>query len=93
MRGFLTVLILLLIPTLLYFSYVAYVRSQSDQAGLARLPGKVPWTWLAIAGGVLVVVAFLAYSLLGLGSGRGDYHPARIIDGRIEGGYFDDQGN
>ncbi len=89
MRVFLIALVLLLIPALLYFSYVGVTRSQSDAAGQPRQPVQVPWSWLAIAGGMLVVVAFLAYSLLGLGSGQGDYHPARIIDGKVEEGYFD----
>ena len=93
MRVFLIVLVLLLIPALLYFSYVGMARSQSDAVGQPRQPVQVPWSWLAIAGGMLVVVVFLAYSLLGLGSGKGNYHPARVIDGKLEGGYFDEPGN
>lgn len=93
MRGFLTVLILLLLPTVLYFSYVSYVRSRAAASGQPMQPVKTPLWWLAIAGGLLVIVAFLAYSLLGFGSGSGTYHPARIIDGKIEEGYFDERAN
>ena len=93
MRGFLTVLILLMTPAVLYFAYVAYANAQGDGGGLPRPPARVPWSWLAIAGGLLVVVGFMAYSLLGLGSDKGAYHPAQIRDGRIEEGYFDKPAN
>lgn len=90
MRIFLIVLVLLLIPAVLYFGYVGIAKPSVDETGLPRQPVIVPWAWLAIAGGLLVVVAFLAYSLFGWGSGLGDYHPARIIDGNVEEGYFDE---
>jgi drug/metabolite transporter (DMT)-like permease len=93
MRGFLFVIVLLLIPAVLYFSYASYVRTKLDEFGRPRQPIKLPWSWLAIAGGILVVIAFLGYSLLELGSGDGTYHPARIKDGQVEEGYFEKQSN
>jgi hypothetical protein len=93
MRGFLIVLVMLLLPAVLYFTYVSYARSRADATGEPLSLVRMPWSWLAIAGGLLVIVSFLAYSLLGIGSGSGAYHPARIINGTVEEGYFDERAN
>ena len=53
---------------------------------------EMPWSWLVIAGGILVIVTLLALYLFE-DAGRGQYHPAQIIDGEIKPGYFGDNPN
>jgi hypothetical protein len=53
---------------------------------------EMPWSWLIIAGGILVIVTLLALYLFE-DAGRGKYHPAEIIDGKIKPGYFGDNPN
>jgi hypothetical protein len=48
----------------------------------------MPWSWLIIAGGFLVAVTFVALYVFE-DAGRGKYHPAQTIDGRIKPGYFE----
>jgi hypothetical protein len=90
MRSFLTIVVPLALPTLLYFLYVAAVRRRNTMAGTASQPIEVPWSWLIIAGGLLVAITFAAYTLFGGSDGRGPYHPAQRIDGKIQPGYFED---
>jgi uncharacterized protein DUF6111 len=87
MRIVLSVVLPLVLPTLLYFAYMSVQRRRGVAAAVQ--PTDVPWSWLVAAGAVLLAASLLAFFLLEQGTGRGTYHPARIIDGRIEPGYFD----
>jgi hypothetical protein len=87
MRIVLSVVLPLILPTLLYFAY-AWVQRRRGIA-MAIQTAEVPWSWLVAAGVVLLAASLLAGFLLEQGTGTGIYHPARIIDGRIEPGYFD----
>jgi len=92
MRAFLAIVVPLALPTALYVLYMTLARRRSGATGAAAQPMEMPWSWLIIAGGILVIVTFLALYVFE-DAGRGKYHPARIIDGEINPGYFDDKSN
>jgi hypothetical protein len=91
-RAFLAIVLPLALPTALYVLYMTVARRRPGATGVAAQPMEMPWSWLIIAGGILAIVTFLAlYAFEDAGHGR--YHPARIIDGEIKPGYFDDKSN
>jgi hypothetical protein len=78
----LTVLLPLLLPSIVYFSYVALARDGPRDGRAA------PWFWLLACGLVLAVIAFVLLSTFEGAEPGSVYHPAREVDGRIEPGYF-----
>ena len=92
MRAFLAVVLPLALPTALYVFYMALIRRRPDTASAQAQPLTIPWSWLIVAGGVMVAVTFLALYVFE-DAGRGKYHPAQTIDGKIKPGYFDDTSN
>ena len=91
MRGLLAIVLPLALPTALYVLYMTLAR-RSGAAGAAAQPMEMPWSWLAIAGGILVIVTLSALYFFE-DFGRGPYHPAQYIDGEIKPGYFGDKPN
>jgi ABC-type sulfate transport system permease component len=91
-RAFLAIVLPLALPTALYVFYMALIRRRPGAANAPAQPIEIPWSWLIIAGGVLVAVTFVALYVFE-DAGRGKYHPAQTIDGRIKPGYFDDKSN
>jgi hypothetical protein len=91
-RAFLAIVLPLALPTALYLLYMTLVRRRSGAAGATSRPIEMPWSWLAISGGILVIVTLLALYLF-QDFGRGSYHPAQYIDGEIKPGYFGDKPN
>lgn len=87
MRIFLTIVLPLLLPTLLYVLWLVTARR-------AQLAGPqpwraLPWPWLAAAG-VIATALLLFYLRVNLGgSGQGVYVPPRYIDGRIVPGHLE----
>lgn len=92
MRAFLSIVLPLALPTALYVVYMTLARRRPGAAGAAAQPMEMPWSWLIIAGGVLAIVTFLALYFFE-DVGRGQYHPAQVIDGEIKPGYFGDKPN
>ena len=84
MRVLLTVLLPLLAPALLYFLYM----SSRGRAGSAIQ--EVPWTWLAIAGGALMLITLGAVALLGGADPGTAYQPPHMENGEIAPGQFDE---
>jgi H+/gluconate symporter-like permease len=91
-RAFLSIVLPLALPTALYVVYMTLARRRPGAAGAAAQPMEMPWSWLIIAGGVLAIVTFLALYFFE-DVGRGQYHPAQVIDGEIKPGYFGDKPN
>jgi len=81
-RLLLTVLVPLLLPSILYFAYVAVAREGP------RGTQSAPWFWLAGTGVLLAIGALVLLSGLGGAEPGSVYHPPRQVDGRIEPGYF-----
>lgn len=92
MRAFLSIVLPLALPTALYVVYMTLARRRPGAAGAAAQPMEMPWSWLIIAGGILAIVTFLALYFFE-DVGRGQYHPAQVIDGEIKPGYFGDKPN
>jgi len=92
MRAFLAIVLPLALPTALYVLYMTLAKRRPGATGAVAQPMEMPWSWLIVAGGILVVVTVVALYVFE-DTGRGKYHPARIIDGEIKPGYFDDKSN
>ncbi len=92
MRALLAIVVPLALPTALYVIYMALARRRGGVAGAAAATMEMPWSWLIAAGGILAVVTFAALYVFEDG-GRGQYHPAEVIDGELKPGYFDDISN
>jgi hypothetical protein len=82
-RQFLEILLPLILPTLIYVSYVVLARAR----GATGQP-EVPWFWLAAAGGLLLVVTFVAIALLGGAPPTDRYLAPRMENGKIVPGQF-----
>lgn len=92
MRAFLAIVLPLALPTALYVLYMTLAKRRPGAPGAVAQPMEMPWSWLIIAGGILAVVTVVALYVFE-DTGQGKYHPARIIDGEIKPGYFDDKAN
>lgn len=83
MRQFLEILLPLVLPTLIYVAYVALERAR----GATGQP-DVPWVWLGAAGGLLVIVTFVAVALLGGAPPTDRYQAPKLENGKIVPGQF-----
>lgn len=88
MRQITEIILPLVLPTLLYFGYVLYARAR----GAIEVP-EMPWAWLAVAGGLLLGVTFLALALFGGAPPSDIYLPPKIVDGQVQPGHFEPAGN
>jgi hypothetical protein len=88
MRQITEVVLPLVLPTLIYFGWVLYMRSR----GAIETP-EMPWAWLAVAGGLLLGVTFLALALFGGAAPADVYVPPAIVDGKVVPGHFEPAGN
>ena len=87
MRRFLEIAVPLLLPTALYLLYAVAARRRAALA--PGQPGwwrEVPWTWLAISGGMLAVLSLVAASLFGGAPPGSHYEPAKLENGVVEPG-------
>ena len=82
MRVALTVLLPLLLPSIVYFTYVSLTREGGRNAQ------AVPWFWLLATGLALAVIALILVSALEGAKPGSVYHPPREVEGRIVPGYF-----
>ncbi|MGF1560673.1 MAG: DUF6111 family protein [Geminicoccaceae bacterium] len=77
-RFFFHFILPLLLPTLIYVSYV-YLRGKQGPEWVR----EGPWLWLALAGVVLMVVGLLAWGMTGGVPPGMDYLPAQFQEGTI----------
>lgn len=77
-------LLLLALPTALYFAYTAVARSRAAAAGQVK-PGweQGPWFWLAVAGVGLMALSLASLALLGDHETTGVYIPPHVEGGKI----------
>ncbi|MDA0655846.1 MAG: DUF6111 family protein [Proteobacteria bacterium] len=93
-RKLITIVLPLLLPIILYFTWVWLARRQAARNGTkAKGPESfrdAPWIWLGIAGLTLLVVTLLATPLIFSDSGTpGTYVPPLYQDGKIITGHYD----
>lgn len=62
MGRLLVILVAFVLPPLLYLAYLRLARRKQDLAAAGRLSGwrALPWTWLIIAGVLLMIALLLA---------------------------------
>jgi hypothetical protein len=90
MRVFLTIVVPLLLPTLLYFLYLLVVRRRAvGPQGQAAQELPLPWVWLSVIGAALAAITFFAVAQLDGAPPGSQYEPARVIDGKIQPGRFE----
>jgi hypothetical protein len=91
MRVFLTIILPLLMPSLLYIAWLL-MRGQGTpnaddgQGGglVRRLGDDMPWVTLVLSGAVLALAATMTmYLLQPMGSPASEYSPPRMENGRI----------
>ncbi|WP_035691097.1 DUF6111 family protein [Azospirillum halopraeferens] len=83
MRAFLTFVLPLLLPTVLFVAWLAWrARNGGPPLDLSRLP----WPWLAGSGVALLVLVLGAWALSGGAPPGTAYVPARMEGGRVIGG-------
>ena len=82
-------ILLHLLPFLLPFAaYVAYVFAMKKMEAEGGLWADAPWFWLTASGLGLVIVGFVAVSLLSGAPPQAEYLPPRVEDGRVVPGRF-----
>ncbi len=88
LRAFLLIVLPVILPFVVYAIYVVLARRKASLAAQGRLPGwqDAPWGKMVIAAGLLLAATLLTVRFLDPVT-TGDYHPPRLIDGRIEPGY------
>jgi hypothetical protein len=79
-------LLLLLLPLVLYFTYV-YLRRRSTPN--SEIMANAPIFWLLAAGTGLMLVGLVVLGQWETGEVRGRYVPPHIEDGRIVPGHFE----
>lgn len=89
MRVFLTIVVPLLLPTLVYVLYVYVRRRAVGPQGQPAPELPLPWVWLSIAGAALAAVTFFAVAQLDGAPPGTHYEPAELIDGKIRPGRFE----
>lgn len=89
MRIFLTIVVPLLLPTLLYALFLYLRRRAAGPQAEATSEPPWPWVWLSVAGAALAVLTFFAVAQLDGAPPGSHYEPARVIDGKIKPGGFD----
>jgi len=91
MRVFLTIVLPLLTPSLLYIAWL-FLRARTasaqgdgtDASAVARLGDNVPWLTLVLSGAVLAIgVTTTLYVVQPAGDPDSVYTPPRMEDGRI----------
>ena len=76
--------LLFLLPTLVYVSYMLLTRSQASTGAIVN---DAPLIWLFIAGALLVGATLVYYATITPGGAPGAvYTPPRMKDGHIEPG-------
>jgi len=86
-RVFLTIVVPLLLPTALYMVWAASI-GRAEMAGTVASWRALPWTWLLIAGAVLVVIVLVAVVQIG-GVREGSYVPPHLKNGKVVPGHVE----
>ncbi|MEA2782445.1 MAG: hypothetical protein QOK29_3989 [Rhodospirillaceae bacterium] len=84
MRQFLEIIVPLILPTAIYFTYIILARPRGGGE-----PPEMPWIWLGLAGALLLIVTFVAIALFGGAAPTAKYLPPKLIDGKIQPGHFE----
>ena len=91
MRVFLTIVVPLILPTLLYMLYLLALRPHmaGQQTGQTTRESRIPWVWLALVGALLMLITFFTVAHLEDAPPGSHYEPAKMKDGAIEPGHLE----
>lgn len=87
LRVFLTIILPLLLPTVLYLLWISTLGSPEER-GAVRWT-TLPWVWLAGAGVVLLAIVLVVVTVHFGSSQEGVYVPPRWQNGRIVPGHIE----
>lgn len=82
-RILLSVVVPIVLPTVLYFLYAWFVARRARVAGAAPDKVDVPWSWLALAGVVLLALSLLIEFTYGGYKPGSRYEPAHMEGGKL----------
>ena len=88
MRQFLIIVVPLILPTMLYYFYM--VARMGHRETMAQ---DLPWSWLAAAGGLLLVVTLGASAVMDRHAPGSKYISPTVVDGVVVPGHFEDAPN
>ncbi len=92
-RTLLQILVPLLLPLVLYFTWASVTRKLAQARGLPPGPAPSlingPWRWLLGSGLVLVIIGFAVWAVTQETLPDGQYVPSRYIDGKIVPGFVE----
>ena len=88
MRVFLTIIVPLFLPTVLYLLYLFALRPRlaPQPPGGGPDEKRPPWLWLAVIGAVLMLITFFTVARLEDAPPGSHYEPAQLQDGTIQPG-------
>jgi hypothetical protein len=87
-------ILLFLLPTILYVTYMLLTRDQGASQTPSGLPGATrvlddaPLLWLFVAGAALVIATLVAFGSTSGGKPGQHYEPPVLKDGKIEPGHI-----
>ncbi|MBT5434070.1 MAG: DUF6111 family protein [Alphaproteobacteria bacterium] len=89
---FLLPVLLIFVPLIAYMIWFKLARETAEQEGDGTLPHwrEAPWTWIVAGTLGLVCVALIALGLLSGDPPGKTYVPAKVIDGEVVPGHFDE---
>ncbi len=85
LKKFLTIVLPIALPFLVYWGYVALVRWRARKTGTVEQDVPWPWAVLTLVGVLLMVSTLVGYRILGEQANPGQQiTPERYIDGEIQ---------
>ena len=86
LRKFLTIILPLITPIIVYAIYVALARRKARLAGEGRLPRwqEAPWSLIIASGITLMVIALIGHRFMTGVEPGAKVAPPRVVDGEIE---------
>jgi len=72
-----------------YLSALAAGTPRNAQGTAQGASPPLPWTWLSVAGVILLVITLAVMATLDGGAPDAVYHPPMLIDGKVQPGYFE----
>lgn len=85
MRQFLIIVVPLILPSLLYYFYLVARQGHRETSA-----ADLPWSWLAVSGGLLLAVTLAAFSVMDRHGPGAKYIRPTVVDGVVVPGHFED---
>ena len=85
LRPLFQIVLALVLPTVIYLLWVAFVRQRARITGLRDIPliSEGPWVWLILGGLILAIMGLIGFGLLDPSFPAGEILPPRFEDGEL----------